>query len=82
LWFYFRLESIFNTASAASKDTALFDSGQNQPKNSYLTLFIYLSKSVTRSVKATFGIWIIRGKERFQSAFLVIQNKTISVNIF
>jgi len=40
IWFGLRLEAIFNTAQAASKNTARFKSGQNQPKNNHLALLI------------------------------------------
>jgi len=36
----FRLEPIFNTAPAASKNTAQFKSGQNWPKNNHLASLI------------------------------------------
>ncbi len=36
----FRLKPIFNTAPAASKNTARFKSGQNQPKNNHLSSLI------------------------------------------
>jgi len=35
-----KLEPIFNTAPAASKNAARFKSGRNQPKNNHLTSFI------------------------------------------
>jgi hypothetical protein len=38
MWFGFRLEPIFNTAQAASKNTAQFKSGQNQPQNNHFAL--------------------------------------------
>jgi len=37
---WFRLEPIFNTALAASKNTAQFKSGQNRPNNNHLTSLI------------------------------------------
>jgi len=45
-WFVFRLEPIFNTTPAASKNNAQFKSGQNQPNNKssyFINLNVWLT---------------------------------------